>query len=94
MPIPKKHLHDLLTLLSSPKDEKELQMLLDDLLTPKELAAIAERWQLVQLLAAGTTQREIAKKLGLAISTVTRGSRQLQFGSGAFKKYLTKNKRS
>jgi Trp operon repressor len=92
MKIPQKHLQDLLKLLSSPKDEKEMHMLLDDLLTPKELSAIAERWQLVQLLAAGATQRDIAKKLGLAISTVTRGSRQLQFGSGGFKKYLTKGK--
>ena len=59
-------------------------MLLSDLLTPKERASIAERWQLIQMLANGTKQRDIKKKLKMSISKITRGSRALRYGSGGF----------
>lgn len=91
MKIPNKHLQDLYELLASPKNAADAKQLLADLLTPQERGKLAERWQLVKLLANGMTQRTVAKKLKISISKVTRGSRQLQFGSGGFKKYLKKN---
>jgi len=90
MKISKKHLLDLYELLASAKTAADTQLLLEDLLTPQERAKLAERWQLVKLLAAGMTQRKVAQKLKISISKVTRGSRQLQFGSGGFKKHLKK----
>lgn len=86
----KKHLQDLYELLASPKNAADVQQLLKDLLTPQERGKLAERWQLVKLLASGMTQRKVAKTLKISISKVTRGSRQLQFGSGGFKKYMKK----
>lgn len=65
-------------------------MLLQDILTPAELEDIAERWQLVKELHKGTPQREIAAKLGVSITKITRGSRMLQDGSGGFAKFLKK----
>lgn len=65
-------------------------MLLEDILTPQELDSVAERWQEVQLLAKGMTQRDIAKKLEISISKVTRGSRMLQYGNGGFRHFLKK----
>lgn len=68
-------------------------MLLEDILTPGELESLAERWQEIQLLAAGKTQRAVAAKLGISISKVTRGSRMLQYGTGGFAHFLKKLKK-
>jgi TrpR family trp operon transcriptional repressor len=84
------HLRDLYRLFASVKTESDAEKLLTDILTPQELESLAERWQLVQSLHAGVPQRDIAKKLGISISKVTRGSRQLQFGSGGFAYFLKK----
>lgn len=93
MPIPPKHLKDLFRLVTAVDTQEEAQALLEDILTPQELASLAERWQLVQELAKGTPQREVAKKLGVSVSKVTRGSRMLQFGSGGFVHFLKKIQR-
>ena len=65
-------------------------MLLKDILTPQERDDIAERWQLIQALASGLTQREVAKKCKVSISKVTRGAHELQYGSGGFWRFLKK----
>ena len=93
MAIPKKHLSELYKLFASISSDKEAEKLLQDILTPQELASVAERWQLVQMLDAGVPQREIAKKLGISISKITRGSRQMQYGDGGFEKFLDKLKK-
>ena len=58
--IPDRHLKDLYRLLASIRTPAEAELLLDDLATPQELEAFAERWQLVKLLARGMTQRDIS----------------------------------
>lgn len=88
-----KHLKDLYPLFAAISSEKEAKMLLEDILTPQELASVAERWQLVQELHKSTPQRDIAKKLGISISKITRGSRALQYGSGGFTHFLKKLKK-
>jgi TrpR family trp operon transcriptional repressor len=84
---------NLYQLFASIQSEKEAKMLLEDLLTPQEVASLAERWQLIQELNKGTPQRDIAQKLGVSISKITRGSRMLQYGSGGFKHFLKKLKK-
>jgi len=93
MTIPKKHLKEINTLFASIRTPKEAEMLLSDILTPQELESVAERWQLIQALAAGKPQREIAHELKLSISKITRGSRMLKYGSGGFKHFLAKLKK-
>ena len=92
MAIPPKHLRDLYQLFASVENTKEAKFLLHDILTPQELESVAERWQLVQALDSGMPQRDIAKKLSVSISKITRGSRQLQYGSGGFGHFLKKKK--
>ena len=75
------------------ESKKEAQMLLEDILTPQELESVVERWQLVQGLASGEAQRDLAQRLGISISKITRGSRALQYGSGGFRHFLAKWKR-
>ena len=93
MAIPQKHYKELCTLFSSIETEKEADRLIQDLLTPQEIGSLAERWQLIQMLAKGVSQRGIAQTLNISISTVTRGSRAFQYGSGGFKYFLKKLKK-
>jgi len=93
MAVPPKHLRDLYELFSSVRSKAEAEKLLADILTPQELASVAERWQLIQELAKRTPQRDIAKKLNLSISKITRGSRMLQYGSGGFGMFLERVKK-
>lgn len=90
MKIPPKHLQDLYALFARIDSPKEAELLLQDMLTPRELRSLAERWQLIQALHKGLPQREIAKSLKLSISKITRGSRMMQEGSGGFLRFLRK----
>jgi TrpR family trp operon transcriptional repressor len=81
---------DLYKLFCAIETPEEAKLLLEDILTPQELESVAERWQEVQLLAKGMTQRDVAKKLNISISKVTRGSRMLQYGTGGFRLFLEK----
>ena len=53
---------------------------LEDILSPQEIETIDERIKVMHALVAGNTQREIAEELGISITTVSRGSRILQYG--------------
>ena len=74
--------------LSGSKNEKDLQNLLEDLLTPAELNDIDERILIVKALLEGSPQRTVAKNLGVSIAKVTRGSQLIQYGKGALAKRL------
>ena len=64
--------------LKSHKDD--LDGFLEDILSPHEIETIDERIKVMHALVAGKTQREIAEELELSITTVSRGSRILQYG--------------
>lgn len=81
---------EIVKILTQIKDQKLMTVFLKDILTPQELDGVARRWQLIKLLNQGLTQREISKKLSISVATVTRGSRQLKYGFGGFKKVLAK----
>jgi TrpR-related protein YerC/YecD len=51
-----------------------------DLFTPKELEEFANRLQIAGLLDNGLTQREISRKTGASVSTVSRVSTIMQYG--------------
>ena len=77
---------NLAELFVSVKSAKEMQSLITDMLTPAERKDLWERWSIVDMLFCGNSQREIRDKLKVSISKVTRGSRELQFGTGAFRR--------
>jgi TrpR family trp operon transcriptional repressor len=74
------HLNALIDYLLQAGSSDRLRSVLEGLLTPAELHAISQRLQITRLLKAGLSQREVAKRLGVGIATVTRGSRALQAG--------------
>ncbi len=78
-----KHVRQLAEIFSAIRSKKEAQALLTDLLTPHELRMLGKRWLELQELARGVSQREVAAKLKVSISKITRGSRVLKQGTGA-----------
>jgi TrpR family trp operon transcriptional repressor len=86
-----KYKKELVEILSSISDDKNFMAeFLLDILTPAEFEALALRWQIVKKLNKGQTHREVAGELGLGISTVTRGSRELRNKHGGFALMLKK----
>lgn len=71
------------TILALATDARELQSILEDLLTPAEIKDIEERISIVQYLLVGEKQRAVARKLHVSISKVSRGSQLLHCGNGA-----------
>lgn len=89
----KHFISELASILASIHDKKTALDFLQNILTPKELDEIARRLQIVKLLDKGIPQREIAEKLGVSIGTISRGSRELQYGPPGFKKVLERWRR-
>lgn len=66
--------------LINTKSKEQMENLLLGILTPGELDEIQTRLEIVKLLKKKMPQQEIAKKLGVGIATVTRGSREIKRG--------------
>lgn len=64
--------------MASIKTSSAAERFLRELLTPGELHDIVLRWQLMEQLAAGSTQRSIAERLGISLCKITRGARLLK----------------
>lgn len=63
-----------------------MQAFLDDLCTPAELEAIADRWRVVPLLLDQTPYREIHHRTGVSVTTIGRIARCLSFGAGGYRR--------
>ena len=62
------------------KTRVEMLEFLKGILTPKELDELVTRLQIIKLLKQGLPHQEIARRLGVGVATVTRGSRELRLG--------------
>ncbi|MDR2900576.1 MAG: trp operon repressor [Treponema sp.] len=80
------NISELSKALAKVNDPALIQSFLQGLLTPAERADIAARWALVKELEQRIPQREIAKKLGVSLCKITRGSRELKREDSPFKK--------
>ncbi|MCI0517274.1 MAG: YerC/YecD family TrpR-related protein [Woeseiaceae bacterium] len=56
-----------------------------DLCTPAELQALADRWQVVELLLQGMPYRQIQEQTGVSVTTVGRVARFLTDGFGGYR---------
>ncbi len=70
-----RHLVNHLLAQSTPE---AMEKALGDLLTASELEDVAKRLQIIEMLAQGIPQRQIADRLGVGIATVSRGSNVLK----------------
>jgi TrpR family transcriptional regulator, trp operon repressor len=75
-----KNINELVETLLKVKSREGALDLLKGLLTSQELDEVARRLQIVKMLKAGVSQREIVDKLKVGIATVTRGSKEIKKG--------------
>ena len=73
-----KYLEHLVNHLLAQNSPAGMEKALSALLTASELDEVAKRLQIIEMLAAGVTQRQIAENLGVGIATVSRGSNVLK----------------
>lgn len=74
-------LAEVLALLNRVDD---VRAFLEDLCTPAELEAMADRWKVVPLLLEGVPYREIHDRTLVSVTTIGRVARALERGTGGY----------
>ncbi len=85
-------LKEISHLLAKIDDEQLIWDFFECLFTAAERKDFSNRWLLVKEIAAGVTQREIAREFKMSLCKITRGSKELKKPHSAFKKMLDKLK--
>lgn len=75
----------LIQALLSLRTPGEVRAFLEDLCTPSEIEAMADRWRVVPWLLQGTPYREIHDHTGVSVTTIGRVARCLETGSGGYR---------
>lgn len=70
--------------VSAIKTPQEAEKLLQDLCSPAEIQAMADRWRVVGPLKLGRSYRDIYAETGVSVTTVGRVARSIMFGSGGY----------
>lgn len=70
------------------RDRDEAARFLRDLCTLGELHDLAQRWQIVRLLAEGRHYGEVSRRTGASTATVTRIAQWLHHGTGGYARAL------
>ena len=79
--------HELCKIITT-NDEQLVREFCECIFTPAEIKDLVNRWLLVKEIDKGTTQREIARKFGMSLCKITRGSKELSKPDSAFRKVL------
>ncbi|TCZ88146.1 YerC/YecD family TrpR-related protein [Lysobacter sp. N42] len=74
----------LASALHALKSPAEVRAFLDDLCTPAELEAMADRWRVVPYLLDGVPYREIHDRTLVSVTTIGRVARTLERGAGGY----------
>jgi TrpR-related protein YerC/YecD len=85
-----KKTNNLFTAILSLKTVKEAEAFFRDLCTIDEIEAMSERWQIVKMLEENNPYREIAEKLNVSTTTVSRVALWLNNGAGGYRLVLDK----
>ncbi len=80
-----KSLYKALLSLNTPS---ECSNFLQDLCTPAELEALADRWEVVQLVDQGVPYRQIQQTTNVSTATITRVARALAHGAGGYRSLI------
>lgn len=79
---------ELAATLAGLTDPSAVDAFLDDLCSPAELEALADRWSVVPLLAQGMPYRRIYEVTGVSVTTVGRIAKCLDGGAGGYRAAL------
>ena len=74
------------------EDEKECINFLEDIMTRKEMADIAQRLMVAKLLSEQTVYNKIVEETGASTATISRVNRSYNYGAGGYAKMLEKLK--
>ena len=88
-----RHLEQLSRVPLLAKTPTDMQRFLEDFLSPTEIRQFSKRWDILDMLLRGFTQREIKKQLGVSISKISRGSYVMQSGNGGIQALWKKSRR-
>ena len=72
------------------KTEEECMAFLDDLMTKKEIADMAQRLEVAKLLSEQTVYTKIVEETGASTATISRVNRAYLYGAGGYKNILGK----
>ena len=86
-------MQNLFAAVSTLKTPAEFSHFFRDLMTIKELEDISQRWQIVLLLNKKLPYLDIAKRVGVSTTTVTRVALWLNHGQGGYKTALSRLKK-
>ena len=86
-----KKTNSLFEVILSLENIKEAEKFFRDLCTLDEINDMSERWQIAIMLDKNISYREIAKKLRVSTTTVSRVALWLNNGEGGYKLALEKN---
>ena len=79
----------LIELLCNIDQSEEMESLIDDLLTPKEILDIVDRYLIMDDIYRGKSQRDIASSRKMSLCKITRGSRMLKKKDGFMRNLLS-----
>ena len=85
-------MEEIAKLVSGLESCDEVYNFLFEMLSESELSLLSKRWRILNMLAEGRTQRDIASELGVSLCKVTRGSKILKNSNAVVTKYLMKEK--
>ncbi|MGB6977252.1 MAG: YerC/YecD family TrpR-related protein [Gammaproteobacteria bacterium] len=74
----------LLNAVALLKSNVEIGNFLQDLCTPAEIQAMADRWRVVVLIKQGVSYRDIHAATGVSLTTISRVARYISFGTGSY----------
>jgi len=87
-PLPKKDsdasFRTLAKALAALDRPEQVAAFLQDLCTPAELEAMADRWRVVPLLLEGVPYREIHERTRVSVTTIGRVARTIEHGAGGY----------
>jgi TrpR-related protein YerC/YecD len=83
-----KKANSLLEAILSLKNIKEAEAFFRDLCTIEEINEMSERWEIVKMLNNKVSYREIAGKLKVSTTTVSRVANWFNYGEGGYKLIL------
>jgi TrpR-related protein YerC/YecD len=81
---------DLYQAITRIKSEDLAKRFLEDVCSPKELDALADRLKVAKLLNEEISYRDISHQTGTSTATITRVARALNHGTNGYKDIITK----
>jgi TrpR-related protein YerC/YecD len=87
------HLAELFEAVLLLKNKDECLSFFEDLCTPGELRALADRWLVARMLREEIPYRTIYEKTGVSTATVTRVARALAHGANGYNIILDRTRK-